>query len=221
MAVFFISDTHFCDHDIMKFEPILPYGITKRDKLDEYIVEQWNKTVDDTDIVYHLGDVGRFGDYDRAKEFIGRLNGRKHLVLGNHDIEWVEEFKNYNDFPGETGYIKTRNVWESVGFEEVYTTRIFFSDFVLLTHKPPEFTNEPYFWIFGHVHAAPLYRTITKSSACVCADRWGWTPVAYGLIETLQHNIMNAFEAQGYNFFVEDVGAGVNEYCEWRKQVVV
>lgn len=218
MSVFFISDTHFCDQEIMRFEPILPYGVHTREKLDDYIIEQWNKTVYPEDIVYHLGDVGRFGELNRAKDIIGSLNGHKRLILGNHDVGWAEEFKEYLDFPGE-GFVKARNAWEAVGFEEVYTTRIFFGDFAVLNHKPPEFANEPYFWIFGHVHTQSMYRTITESSACVCADRWGFTPVSYDLLETLRYKIINMYEHQGYNFFMEDVGAGVTSYCDWRKEV--
>ena len=47
---------------------------------DDYICDRWNDEVEDTDIVYVLGDVG-FRDFSALR----RLKGRKRLILGNHD----------------------------------------------------------------------------------------------------------------------------------------
>jgi len=45
-------------------------------------VAQWNKTVHKRDVTYILGDVTmEKANYD----ILDRLNGRKHVVLGNHD----------------------------------------------------------------------------------------------------------------------------------------
>ena len=55
-------------------------------EMNEYIIKKWNSAVKEDDIVYHLGDVG-FGTTEMLKELIGRLNGKKILLRGNHDFE--------------------------------------------------------------------------------------------------------------------------------------
>lgn len=82
--IFVISDTHFGHKNILNF--LNEDGSKVRDfssveEMDELIVENWNKTVRDEDIVYHLGDV-YFG---AGHQHIKRLCGRKRLILGNHD----------------------------------------------------------------------------------------------------------------------------------------
>lgn len=54
--------------------------------MNEYIIKKLNSAVKEDDIVYHLGDVG-FGTTEMLKELIGRLNGKKILLRGNHDFE--------------------------------------------------------------------------------------------------------------------------------------
>ena len=82
--IFVISDTHFGHKNILTF--LNEDGSRVRDfssleEMDELIVENWNKTVSDQDIVYHLGDV-YFG---AGHQHLKRLRGRKRLILGNHD----------------------------------------------------------------------------------------------------------------------------------------
>lgn len=54
---------------------------------DETLIARWNATVSRGDRVYHLGDFALTSRI-RAVELLGRLNGEKHLVLGNHDDAW-------------------------------------------------------------------------------------------------------------------------------------
>ena len=82
--IFVISDTHFGHKNILKFldtEGNLLRNFENIDHMNEHIVEQWNNTVKDNDIVYHLGDV-YFAD---GHKVLSRLRGRKRLILGNHD----------------------------------------------------------------------------------------------------------------------------------------
>lgn len=57
---------------------------TSNDEMHEYMVEKWNSVVKENDNVYHLGDV-TFAYHYSFKELMGRLKGRKRLILGNHD----------------------------------------------------------------------------------------------------------------------------------------
>ena len=78
--IFVISDTHFGHANIIKYCN-RPFADPM--EMDEKIIENWNKTVRPEDIIYHLGDV-YFGKKNPSN-FHRRLNGRKRLILGNHD----------------------------------------------------------------------------------------------------------------------------------------
>jgi calcineurin-like phosphoesterase family protein len=57
-------------------------GFASAGEQDEFIAQQWNKTVHKRDITYILGDVTmEKANYD----ILDRLNGRKIVVGGNHD----------------------------------------------------------------------------------------------------------------------------------------
>jgi calcineurin-like phosphoesterase family protein len=49
--------------------------------MNEVLIQNWNAVVSPGDLVYHLGDFG-FGD---VVPILRALNGRKVLILGNHD----------------------------------------------------------------------------------------------------------------------------------------
>jgi calcineurin-like phosphoesterase family protein len=105
---FIISDTHFGHQGILGFKA--PDGINKlRDfssveEMDEHIIERWNSVVRDQDKVYHLGDVAMRKEHIAT---MSRLNGKKTLIMGNHDIfdsrEYLQYFENvraYKVFDG-------------------------------------------------------------------------------------------------------------------------
>ena len=60
--------------------------------MDEAMIELYNSTVRKNDKVYFMGDVviNR-----RALQTIGRLNGDKILIKGNHDVFRLEEYTPY------------------------------------------------------------------------------------------------------------------------------
>jgi calcineurin-like phosphoesterase family protein len=95
-AVFLVSDTHFGHAGVCRFTR--NDGITKLrpwddpDEMDEFMVKAWNDRVRPTDKVYHLGDVviNR-----KALKTLGRLNGDKVLIRGNHDIFRDDEYREY------------------------------------------------------------------------------------------------------------------------------
>ena len=55
--------------------------------MNEAIIEHWNAIVAPEDDVYVLGDLclGGAGMNDENQKLIERLNGRIHIILGNHD----------------------------------------------------------------------------------------------------------------------------------------
>jgi calcineurin-like phosphoesterase family protein len=89
---FLVSDTHFGHVGVTRF--LTDDGTKMRpwdtvEAMDEAMVERWNSVVRPQDTVYHLGDVviNR-----KALPTLGRLNGQKILVKGNHDVFRLEEY---------------------------------------------------------------------------------------------------------------------------------
>jgi calcineurin-like phosphoesterase family protein len=84
MAIFFTSDTHFGDHRVLN---LYPRPFSSLAEMDAEMVWRWNAVVGEADEVWHLGDFARTAR--QAAEVLARLNGRKHLVLGNNDAPAV------------------------------------------------------------------------------------------------------------------------------------
>lgn len=81
MNIFFTSDTHFGHARIIE---LCNRPWDSVDAMNEGIIERWNDTVAPADIVYHLGDVA-LGKIADSLPLVGRLNGLKIMVTGNHD----------------------------------------------------------------------------------------------------------------------------------------
>lgn len=60
---------------------------------DKWLIELWNKTVGKKDEVIIVGDFSFLSTED-TKKLMGKLNGNKILILGNHDKS-SERMKNY------------------------------------------------------------------------------------------------------------------------------
>jgi len=134
---FVISDTHFGhtnSWEKFKLEdgsPLRPF--TSTEEMDETMIERWNAKVQPQDTVYHLGDVVINKKY---LHLVSRLNGRKILIRGNHDI-----------FGDEQYYL--------AGFEQIHGVRVFVDKFIL-SHIPlhPECVTERFkVNVHGHLHA--------------------------------------------------------------------
>lgn len=81
--IFFTSDTHFGHQPEFLWKP---RGFSSAEEMDEAIIENWNKVVKPTDIVYHLGDT-MLNDNMHGLECFKRLNGQIFLIYGNHDTD--------------------------------------------------------------------------------------------------------------------------------------
>lgn len=159
--IFFIADTHFSDERIIKYEN-RPFKCA--DEMNDVLIQNWNKVVNDSDDVYVLGD---FGFIDRFPPIGSFLNGTIYLIKGNHDIHENEYYR-------------------KIGFCEVYDRPIIFEDFWLLSHKPLYMSkNIPYVNLFGHVHKNPIYCDFSSCHFCVSAERINYTPIQLTKIREL------------------------------------
>ena len=76
----FIADTHFSHKNILAYEADnRPYDTIEEHDAD--LVLKWNSVVKPDDKVYLVGDVA----FSSAQHFLGQLNGKIIVVLGNHD----------------------------------------------------------------------------------------------------------------------------------------
>ena len=172
----FVSDTHFCHGNIIKYCN-RPWSsgrdndgnmiVTQEDidRMDKDLILRWNSVVKSDDIVWHLGDFA-LGNKDNVKRILSQLNGKVNLVMGNHDHNKLK-------------------FYEEAGFHRVYDRPVIINKFVILSHAPLEFLNEntPFFGIFGHVHDSDHYKTFSKSGCCVCVERHNYTPVSWEKIQ--------------------------------------
>lgn len=100
MAVFFTSDTHFGHARILEH---CRRPFANIDEHDEALIARWNAVVGPDDDVHHLGDFAYKCDPKRLAGIFKKLNGRKHLTLGNHEKgptlqqRWASEPVHYRD----------------------------------------------------------------------------------------------------------------------------
>lgn len=141
--IFLSSDSHF-GHD----REFLwgPRGFRSIEEHDEAIITNWNDVVTNEDDVYVLGDL-MLGDNEHGKKCVERLNGRIHLVRGNHDtdVRW------YNIYP----YLF--NVVEQCGWATGLNYRkyhFYLSHFPTLTGNLKKGSlHQCTLSLFGHTHS--------------------------------------------------------------------
>lgn len=83
--VWFTSDLHFFHKNILKFQADAGTRLgADVEEMNRLMVAKWNSQVAQNDRVYILGDVS-FGNAEQTRSILVRLNGKKHLIYGNHD----------------------------------------------------------------------------------------------------------------------------------------
>lgn len=87
---YYIADLHFY-HANMNTR-MDKRGFESVEAMNEYMISRWNKKVRKNDEVVILGDFS-IDKGEKTNELLRRLNGRKYLIIGNHD-----RFLNDKDF---------------------------------------------------------------------------------------------------------------------------
>lgn len=83
MATFFTADLHFNHAAIIG---LCNRPFTTVEAMNAAIERNWNGVVRPKDTIYVLGDFGFSNTtLEPLSAIFGRLNGHKHLVIGNHD----------------------------------------------------------------------------------------------------------------------------------------
>lgn len=158
MATFFTADTHLLHAGII---PACRRPFSSIAEHDDLTVEAWNATVAPGDTVYHLGDFA-LGPFEAAEKIFRRLNGRKCLVVGNHDRK------------------SRRLPWAEVhdGIREVAVE----GRHLVLCHYPMRSWPRAFrgsLHLYGHTHGR---LPGTTQSCDVGVDVWGYRPVSLAAI---------------------------------------
>ena len=151
--------------------PLRPFS--SNEEMNETMIERHNAKVKEQDTVYFLGDVVINKKY---LELVKRMNGRKILVRGNHDIFKDEEYR-------------------EVGFEQLHGVRVFVDKFIL-SHIPlhPDCVTERFrVNVHGHLHANQVmsWQVIDEDIVykpdprylCVCVEQTDYTPLHFDEVE--------------------------------------
>lgn len=154
MKTFVTCDTHFNHENIIKYCN-RPFKDTK--KMEDVLIKNWNEVVGKEDIVYHLGDFG-FGTLEELKNIFDKLNGKKYLVMGNHDLRYGKNF-----------FLK-------LGFIKVDKKEIQLEN-IVLTHYPKEITDNQ-INIYGHIHDKLIEEKFNDNKHyCVSLEKTNYYPV--------------------------------------------
>ncbi|GHV02712.1 metallophosphatase [Clostridia bacterium] len=129
--IYFTSDQHFGHGNIIQH---CRRPFADAPEMDAELIRLWNAKVGREDTVYVLGDLFFPSAYDH-ESVLKKLKGKKHLILGNHDKNWIKK------------------VDLSKYFESVQPTLTIESGYgaLYLCHCPL-LTFKGNYMIYGHIH---------------------------------------------------------------------
>ena len=162
--IFFTSDTHFGHRGIIKHTS-RPFDSVE--EMDAALISNWNSKIGTQDTVYHLGDFS-FSSTARTADVFGSLNGRKHLVLGNHD------------------YAQPRWIKDLFDSSELFRTFKIDGRRVDLCHFPMHSWNRGAWMLHGHTHGSlPMLRTEFGIRMDVGMDNHELQPISFDQIREM------------------------------------
>jgi calcineurin-like phosphoesterase family protein len=136
VTIRYIADMHFDSADIIAYDN-RPFDSVE--ELNETLIANWNAVAGPEDLTWILGDFCA-GGAERWAELLGRLNGRKAMILGNHDDR-------------ETAAAVRHLLADAAEYREIEAD----GRRVVLCHYPiPSFRDHYMGWyhLYGHVHTA-------------------------------------------------------------------
>ena len=139
--LFFTSDTHWGHKNIIGFCN-RPYKSVE--EMNEKLIENWNSVVPEDGIVFHLGDFA-FGGTPLWKSVCERLNGKIHLVIGNHDMK--------NLRAGAESLFESVNIQLQLNIDG---RAVYLNHYPFLCYGGAWRDPKDAVWqLFGHVHRGP------------------------------------------------------------------
>lgn len=113
---------------------------------DEILIKNWNSVVNNNDVTFILGDIGRCGtnkDNEYLCSVMSRLKSKKILVVGNHDEKGLQDYR-------------VKQLFESVvDYFELMDNHNGINQKIVLSHYPIFSWNGCYkdtVLLYGHTH---------------------------------------------------------------------
>jgi calcineurin-like phosphoesterase family protein len=151
--------------------------------MHEALINNWNNVVKETDTVFILGDIG-FCGYEKLEALVSRLNGKKHLIQGNHDSDKI--VCRLHEANLIEGYYKLTDI-TIIGDEECPNQDLTLCHFPMIDW----YNKEKGAWmIHGHQHQLPETPSCSIKHWDVGVDKNNLIPVSF---EQLKINITKQF----------------------------
>ena len=176
--VFFTSDLHFNHRRIIEYTQ-RPFGSVE--EMNEALIERFNETVGPTDTVYILGDLVLGKDLRCAE----RLNGRKILLMGNHDRVQPEAYEAIGIEVVRGRGVKAKEFWYD-GYRIVHSpVPVIREAYLTMNDMPAGYRDAQRRGILdgiasrcvcGHVHR--VFRKVGKF-VNVSVDVWDYRPASW------------------------------------------
>lgn len=172
--IWFTSDLHFGHRNVIRFCN-RPFADEK--EMGQSLIENWNNTVGDNDIVFVLGDTFWFNDSHSIKKVLSQLKGKDIYILpGNHD-----DFDHYYRVDDMRIHLCADIVVVWITEENQPKREVWLSHYPMMTW--PHRENGAY-QFFGHIHSQPdKFDGVDQdlplhwNQADVGCDFWEWTPI--------------------------------------------
>jgi len=155
--------------------------------MDETIILNWNNKVPHDAHIFILGDFMFTGNIELIRNTLSRLNGFKHLIMGNHDYQNKFDRLSVRElFASTHDYLYINVEDEEIGGNQG----------IFLCHYPMHVWNNSVrgsWQLFGHIHSGKLstsseqYITSKLSPAQydVGVDNNDFTPISYDEVKTI------------------------------------
>lgn len=172
--IWFTSDLHLGHRNVIRF---CNRPFTDEKAMGKSLIENWNNTVGDNDIVFVLGDTFWFNDSHSIKRVLSQLKGKDIYILpGNHD-----DFDHYYRVDDMRIHLCADIVVVWITEENQPKREVWLSHYPMMTW--PHRENGAY-QFFGHIHSQPdKFDGVDQdlplhwNQADVGCDYWNWTPI--------------------------------------------
>lgn len=170
---FFTADLHAHHANIIRY---CHRPFSNVDEMNAALIERWNATVDEGDIVYVIGDFvfgnGKIGD-ENIRTFRRQLNGRIRMILGNHDGA-AKRNPHLFEWSANQATVTVHDPEVEGG-----------SQHIVLNHYAMRVWDRSHrgaYSLYGHSHGR-LEEPVFGLSLDVGVDAWDYTPVPYTLVQ--------------------------------------
>lgn len=127
------------------------------------MMDKHNSIVEPEDTVWHLGDFYLGDNWKEIQTILSKLNGKHHLVIGNHDWLYVWNYI-------EAGFLSVHTSFNIDGYNLVHDPAV---AGVIKEQK----------WIHGHTHGLGL--RLNENTYCVCVELHDYCPVDFDHIKSV------------------------------------